>query len=583
MRGLGGRYAYDEKSGELIYKKPVLKDGCITGEQEVSVANHTPLVKERRIIDDGITTHEEVVCQVCRAGQVGEPVSISLRDYQGQTPTQRFGAACYLSPELRSAKEHYRTAIGAQAENAPCTTIYQHTGWRKINGEWVFLNGGHSVAKDGLTRDFSVELDNQLEPYGFVGGQDEERFKTLLDLLPKVAPPALVYAGLGLCFLTPLNGLLREKGFEPRFILYLTGKTGTRKTTLAKLFLNFFGRFDNGTPAPASFMDTANAVERKFALADSVVMLLDDRIPSSTPSVKAQMEKMEQSVARMIGDRAARARMEMDGSLRKACRPKCGLIVTAEEAFVNIGESAVARSISVELKPGDVNLEALTEAQEKAGHLNQIMGEYLGYILSHFEDLSNCLPKVFTGYRAKAQTGGHGRLAEAVAHLQLGIFCMCEWLKSAGQIDERRAHSMLGESWKLFLELAGEQRERMTEEQPTKIFLDTLREMLNRDTYLIRRVDQANMASTGKILGYRDTLFYYLYPEAVYAAIAKQLEAQGQVFPLSRNTLFKALHNEGLIEPDKKQLTKVKRLGGKCCRFLWLRASALEEKEDEAG
>lgn len=219
-----------------------------------------------------------------------------------------------------------------QCENAPVSVVYQHTGYTVIDGERVFLNGGHSVTARGLTSRYSVSLPEQLGRYQFseAPGQDSERFQTLLEKLPRVAPESAIYAGLGLAFLTPLNALLRDCGMEPCFILYFTGKTGTRKTTLAKLFLNFFGRFDNGAP-PASFRDTVNAIERKFALTDSTLMLLDDRIPSTTPKIKAQMEQVEQSAARQIGDRSGRARMNADGSLRAEYRPKCNLIVTAED------------------------------------------------------------------------------------------------------------------------------------------------------------------------------------------------------------------------------------------------------------
>ena len=311
-----------------------------------------------------------------------------------------------------------------QCENAPVSTLYQRTGYTTIDGKRVFLNGDYSITAEGLTDKYNVAFSGQLSNYRFTADRHENRFETLLKLLPSTAPQSLVYAGLGLSFLTPLNALLREVGIEPCFILYFTGKTGTRKTTMAKLLLNFFGSFDNGTAPPAGFRDTANAVEKKFALTDSTLVLLDDRIPSTTPKVKAQMEAMEQSVARQIGDRSGRARMNADGSLKPTYRPNCNLIITAEESFSNVGESAIARSISVELEPGDVNLNALTEVQERAAHLNECMGDYIQYILQNWETLQATLKPLFLEYRNKAQSGGHGRLAECVAHLQIGIYTM---------------------------------------------------------------------------------------------------------------------------------------------------------------
>ena len=50
---------------------------------------------------------------------------------------------------------------------------------------------------------------------------------------------------LAFTFLTPLNEFLHQANCEPKFVLCLLGRTGTRKSTLAALFLSFFGRFNS--------------------------------------------------------------------------------------------------------------------------------------------------------------------------------------------------------------------------------------------------------------------------------------------------------------------------------------------------
>lgn len=52
----------------------------------------------------------------------------------------------------------------------------------------------------------------------------------------------------------------REAGCEPKFVLFLLGKTGSRKSTLAALTLSFFGRF-TASELPLSFRDTSNSME----------------------------------------------------------------------------------------------------------------------------------------------------------------------------------------------------------------------------------------------------------------------------------------------------------------------------------
>ena len=577
---IGDNYEYSP-DGTLYYIEGKEDKNGNTYTETTAIANHTPLLKEQRIIDNGIETTEELVFTALRDFRKGADTAISLKDVLSQTPNIKFGAACRIFLG-RGAKSRYSEAMKIQCENAPLTMLYQHTGYTTIEGERVFLNGGHSVTKDGLTDKYNVMLSGQMENYVFTDKKDSERYKTLLSLLPSVAPTSLVYAGLGLSFLTPLNALLRDCGIEPCFILYFTGKTGARKTTMAKLFLNFFGAFNNGTAPTASFRDTTNAVEKKFALVDSTLVLLDDRIPSTTPKIKAQMEAMEQAVARQIGDRSGRARMNADGTLKATYRPKCNLIITAEESFSNVGESAIARSISVELKPGDINLSALTKVQQNADHLNQCMSDYIQFVIRNWDSISEQAKPLFLEYRDKAQNGGHGRLEECVAHLQIGIYFMCEWLLAENTVDEAQAERLRTAAWKVFIELADKQNRRIVEEKPVKLFLDAVREMRDRGTIRIIDIDCTNDYNSSSVVGYRDKDFYYFYPDGVYTEVKKFYSAQDKNYPLGKAALFQQLAIDGLIETDKDQTTKAKRIkNGKRSRFLWLKAEALdEEKED---
>lgn len=574
-----GEHYFIGTDGSLYYVEPIIKDGEITGQTETAIANHAPILKEQRLTDNGIEQMEELIFTVRRNYRMSGDIAVTLKEILSQTPTLKFGAACriYLG---KGYKSRYSEAMQIQCENAPRSTLYQRTGYAVIDGQRVFLNGENSVTAEGLTNKYNVAFSGQLSNYRFTAEKHESRFDTLLKLLPSTAPQKLIYAGLGLSFLTPLNALLREDGIEPCFILYFTGKTGTRKTTMAKLFLNFFGSFDNGTAPPAGFRDTPNAVEKKFALTDSTLVLLDDRIPSTTPKVKAQMETMEQSVARQIGDRSGRARMNADGSLKPTYRPNCNLIITAEESFSNVGESAIARSISVELKPGDIELTALTEVQQRAVELNECMSDYIQFVIRNWESLQARLKPLFLELRSKSQNGGHGRLAECVAHLQIGICSMCDWLISVGVLNETQAEELKTRSWSVFVELAEEQNRRIAEEKPVKLFLDAVKEMRDRRTIKFLSVN-ANTDFAGiSTVGFTDGEFYYCYPDSIYAEVRKFYAAQDKSFPLGKGAIFQQLATENLIETDKGQSTKAKRIDGKRSRFLWLRAAALDNEEE---
>lgn len=571
---------YVGDDGTLYYVEPIIKDGEVTGQSETAIANHSPILKEQRVVDNGIETCEELIFTVRRNYHNSEDISVTLKDILSQTPTLKFGAACRIFLG-RAYKARYSEAMQVQCEDALVSTLYQHTGYAIIEGKRVFLNGNQSITAEGMTDKYKVVFEDDLRHYCFTPERHEDRFKTLLERLPASASKYLVYAGLGLTFLTPLNALLREVGTEPRFILYFTGKTGMRKTSLAKVFLNFFGTFENSGDNPANCRDSVNSIEKKFALTDSTLVLLDDLIPATSPKIKAQMETIEQAVARQIGDRAGRARMNADGSLKATYRPKCNVIMTAEQSYSNVGESAIARSISVDIEPGDINLEALFEVQQRAYHLNECMGDYIQYVIQNWETLQETLKPLFYEYRSKTQNGGHGRLAENVAHLQIGIYIMCEWLKSIDELTCEQVEEMRFQSWAVFMELAEKQNKRMIDEKPVKLFLDAIKEL--RDRGVIRFVIQGHDSSVNEprsVMGYKDDNYYYCYPDAIYAEVRKYYSAQDMIFPLGKTAIIRQLATDGIIETDKGQNTKAKRLGNKRTRFLWIRAEVLDKEED---
>lgn len=359
-----GKYKSDENNNLSVVEPIKSKDKTeIIGEESTIFANHTPILVKRIITDDGVERIESLTYEIWRNGKKQGETTVTVNDIRSQTPNIKFGADCRILP-VRGAKSLYSDFMQLQCEDAPCETVYKHTGYAVIDGERVFLNGGYSVTKEGLTSKFQVVMDGKLGRYGFTSEKHPERYETLLNELPKVAPKTLIYTGLAYVFLTPLNALLREIGYEPRFILYFVGKTGSRKTTMANLFLSFFGDFHETESAPISFKDTPNAADMAMGLLDSTLTLLDDRIPSFNRGVKDKMESMEQNALRAIGDRAGRARLNPNGTLKPIYRPVANLITTAEEAYSNVGESAISRSIACELRPDDVHLEALTVVQK---------------------------------------------------------------------------------------------------------------------------------------------------------------------------------------------------------------------------
>ena len=119
---------YEYKEDGTLYAVEYKQDKSGNAYKEsCPLANHTPLLKEQRIIDNGIETTEELVFSVLRDYRKGADVAISLKDMLSQTPNIKFGAACRIFIG-RGTKAKYSEAMQIQCENAPVVMLYQHTG-----------------------------------------------------------------------------------------------------------------------------------------------------------------------------------------------------------------------------------------------------------------------------------------------------------------------------------------------------------------------------------------------------------------------------------------------------------------------
>jgi len=233
------------------------------GEYDKKLCNFTPWLVKEITVDDGVETTTRIsLTGIHETGRTLPEIEIAAEDLGNFNWLHKnWGIDCILEPG-NSVKDSIRYAIQTTAPGAERQTVYTVTGWRKINGTYHFLMPGNEKQ--------TVSLAGKMQGYTMEQHCEEDDVGFLEDLLvtSALAPPEILLTLLAFAFLTPLNHFLKRAGCEPKFVVFLTGKTGSRKSSLAALILSFFGRF-TGTELPLSFRDTVNSIlHHTFALKD---------------------------------------------------------------------------------------------------------------------------------------------------------------------------------------------------------------------------------------------------------------------------------------------------------------------------
>jgi hypothetical protein len=127
--------------------------------------------------------------------------------------------------------------------------VFTHTGWREIEGEWVYLTANGAVGREGFEVDLGPELARYRLPRHAEGPAGAMRASLrLLDPAP-LTVTAPLWAGT---FRAPLASALPLD-----LALWIEAQTGHLKSTLAALFACHYGNFDRRNLS-APWASTAN-------------------------------------------------------------------------------------------------------------------------------------------------------------------------------------------------------------------------------------------------------------------------------------------------------------------------------------
>ena len=292
-------------------QKYVVENNCLfesfpgkNGIVKRKLCNLAPEIVCEITVDDGAVTTTYVRLRgVHESGRTLPEIEIPAADLASfNWMAERWGMDCILEVG-KTVKDCVRHAIQTTAAHAEKKTVFAVTGWKKIGEEWYYLMPGDD--------NHTVDLYGKLQGYSMERKYDRFDIQTaacLLRMMP--VPEEVMFPLLAFTFLSPLNHFLKEAGCEPKFVLFLSGKTGSRKSTLAALMLSFFGKF-TASELPLSFRDTANSIlHNAFALKD-VLTCIDDLHPSSRMEDQ-KMNGTAQAIMRAYGDRTGKGRLRSD-------------------------------------------------------------------------------------------------------------------------------------------------------------------------------------------------------------------------------------------------------------------------------
>lgn len=471
---------FTDDEGYLCKRKAEKHKGCVIF-TTFRLANFTAEILEEITEDDGNEiTRKYRIGGVCQGKEL-LPIEIPASQFPGMGWLHHYGSRVIIEPG-NTIKDTVRHAIQFLSKNTKYTNAYTHTGWRKINGNYVFLS--HASAIGG--RNITVQLPKETARYSLppLVEDEHEAIRTSLSFI-EIGLHDVTFPLFAAVFIAPLTSLFL--GSNPiNFSFYIYGETGTFKTTLAVLALCHYGNF-NATALP-NLEDTANSVERRAFLLKDVLMVLDDYHPSNLRKDAQAKETLIQRVIREFSNRTGRGRLNSDSTEKGRYSPRGVLLVTGEE--IATLQSTIARIFVVEINKGDVNIDKLSKLQSLAHLLPHAMSSYLLWIRDNMQDIRQSFPSMFSALREKANEGaGHRKLPEQVAFLTFTLEIVSSWLMDKGIYTDAAAIDFVSEGWNIFKRLSERHGKRIKDEDAVKKFDDIILTLFRMGKVTLQHID----------------------------------------------------------------------------------------------
>lgn len=535
----------------------------IHGTVSVRLSNFTAKIEEEILEDDGV----ETVHRYDITGQMGDTklpsIDVPAALFAGMNWIAKWGAQAIIEPG-QSIKDILRHAIQVTSPDINKSTRYTHTGWRDIDGRLTYLTAGGGIGTDNVSVKLSTEMSRYALP--LKPENEEEAIRASLSFLD-IGNREVTLPLLATTYLAPLTSLLNP---TPNFSSYLYGSTGTLKSTLSILQLCHFGDFSTITNLP-NFDDTANSLEKRAFTLKDVLMVVDDYHPSQRRSDAMNKEHVAQRIIRAYSNRTARGRLNSDTTDKGRYFPRGFLQVTGEE-IISL-PSSLARIFVVEIQPGDINIDKLTEIQKKAHLLPHAMSSFIGWLQHHMDDIRVGFVKRFGELRSQSsQNSFHRKLPEQISFLMFALETVISWLVDKNILCDDMARELAEEGWGIFTRISERHSQRIAEEDPIKLFEDIMDAMITQGKVRLEHrtaLGQEIGGSQGALIGYYDERHVYMMPTLLWHELSHFCITEGTHFPFSKHTLYKMLWDRKLIEhgTGNAKTTTIK-IQGKTVRVL---------------
>lgn len=376
------------------------------------VANFVPRIEAVRIClneTGGESTREydlsvriggRDLCSVVRV----KALTDAAKEIENQIPVATLGTEC------TSVNRKIQNFLRQGMASAAVIRVITEPGWNAVDGGHYFVTRGRDLAPFAIKNDVKKAL--EYDPrYSMCHSE------RTLHLVHKISADRRVGA---ICLLFSFQGVLfrlfKEAGFPIQYLLFLTGTTGSLKTSMAKAI---FMHYDSDrVKSPRSFRDTKASFEHGLKEGKDTIAIFDDYYPGTTVQEQNELREKMETLVRFVGDSIGKNRSNSKLENVEGEAAKGVVVVTGENRIT--GQSANLRCLNVTIKKGTIDKQKLAILQAHGAMISTMIHEFTMFVEENYEMLVKKIRAEFPYKRGRyASLFTESRLADCGATFAL--------------------------------------------------------------------------------------------------------------------------------------------------------------------
>lgn len=512
----------------------------IYAEEEVSNFNVTPYLKVIYINRQGQEVYEREVlyCHVVIRGINKDDLIIrtSEIDKLVQKIRKKYASA-QVNYKIPNVEKVIDMNFRELTEKCRVKKCYFEAGWQIINGKHIYL---HDNIRDSY---LLIKTNMTLPYYNLTKEQIGKIFFKALDIYEdfNVASTMVLYSFLGI-----LYRVFKEAGFPPHFLLFMNGKSGSMKTTIAKILYTQLANDEYRDVPRRIDTDTITSFERGIIQGGKdTITLIDDFSPPKTAKMKSDMAGKLEAIVRMVGDGSTKSR---SNATLDDCRGEGvqGMVVVTGE-IRGKGVSSNLRCLYCQMEREKVNVDIVTFFQECPFAYTTLITSFAEYVSLNWEKISEKIVNLFNVERKIiAQQIYERRLVDTTVTLCITAEIVRDYLDNYCQLWKTELRCQTEEMRKGVILTALISQSVSKEEEPSVTFIKAIDSLMRIKE--IRLTDKNMLLKASTYDGFEDENYFYFNPQNTHRKVVKYLSLSNNYYPLDLRETLSALYEDKIIK-----------------------------------